>query len=108
MNLDGDALAAAEALSEKAEALKDGIKMQDFKADDFKIDQKQLDEMKKQIEEFSKNFNGKLIMVDPKLADDLGKSFLIEDFKVDPKQMEELKKQMEQFQKDFKPQTAPY
>ena len=108
MNLDGDALAAAEALSEQAEALKDGIKMQDFKADDFKIDQKQLDEMKKQMEEFSKNFNGKLIMVDPKLADDLGKSFLIEDFKVDPKQMEELKKQMEQFQKDFKPQTAPY
>jgi membrane-associated protease RseP (regulator of RpoE activity) len=104
--LEGDALASAELLEKQAETLKDKIKI-----DDFTIDQKQLDEMKKQMEEFGKDFNGKLLAVDPKLAAELGKSFKIEEFKVDPKQMEELKKQMEEFRKNFKVdglQVAPY
>jgi len=48
----------------------------------FKVDPKALDEMKRQMQDFQKNFKP-------------------EDFKVDPRQMEELKKQMEQMQKDM-------
>jgi hypothetical protein len=105
-DLEGDALLAAETLRKQAEVLRDSIKM-----DDFKIDQKQLDAAKKRMEEFSKNFNGKLLKVDPKLAEELGNSFKVEDFKVDQKQMDELKKQMEEFGKNFKTpelQVAPY
>jgi membrane-associated protease RseP (regulator of RpoE activity) len=69
----------------QAEALRDQLKL-----DNFKIDQKQLDAMKQQMEEFRKNFK----------PDD----FNLDKFKVDPKQMEEMKRQMEQFQMDFKPQ----
>ncbi|MGD0891773.1 MAG: PDZ domain-containing protein [Terracidiphilus sp.] len=96
-NLEGDAQLAAELLSKQAQALKDSIKIEGFK-----VDPKQAEELKKQMEEFSKNFNGKILDVDPKLAAELGKSFTIEDFKVDPKQAEELKKQMEDFSKNFK------
>jgi uncharacterized membrane protein (DUF106 family) len=53
-----------------------------FKSEDFKIDQKQMDELKQQMEEFRKNFKS-------------------EDFKIDPKQMDELKKQMEQMKRQM-------
>jgi len=69
--------AAAQALRDQAEKMRDSMK-----AEDFKFDQKQLDEMKQQMEEWRKNFKP-------------------EDFKVDPKQMEELKKQIEQMKKDM-------
>ena len=103
--------AAAEALRNQAEALKEQLRSEDFKIDpkqmeelkrqaeklresfkseDFKIDQKQMDQLKQQMEEFRKNFK----------PDD----FNLDKFKVDPKQMEEMKRQMEQFQMDFKPQ----
>jgi uncharacterized protein with PIN domain len=112
-DLEGDALAGAEALEKQAEALKDKIKIEDFK-----IDPKQMEEMKKQMEEFGKNFKAEDFKVDPKdmeelkkQMDDFGRNFKIEDFKIDPKQMEEMKKQMEEFGKNFKIeglQVAPY
>jgi serine protease Do len=87
--------AAAQALRDQSEALRDQAeKMRDsMKADDFKLDQKQLDEMKQQMEEWRKNFK----------PEDL-KSFNFEDFKVDPKQMEELRQKMDEFRQDFKPE----
>jgi membrane-associated protease RseP (regulator of RpoE activity) len=79
-----------EELRKQAEKIRDSIKGENFKG--FTMDQKQMDELKRQMEEFSKNFKA-------------------EDFKVDPKQMEELKRQMKEWQKNFKAdelQTAPY
>ncbi|MGD0737791.1 MAG: PDZ domain-containing protein [Terracidiphilus sp.] len=112
-DLEGDALAGAEALEKQAEALKDKIKIEDFK-----IDPKQMEEMKKQMEEFGKNFKAEDFKVDPKdveelrkQMDDFRRNFKIEDFKIDQKQMEEMKKQMEEFGKNFKIeglQVAPY
>ena len=80
--------AAAQALRDQAEKLGDSIKAQDFN-----LDQKQIDEMKQQMEEWRKNFK----------PEDL-KDFNFEDFKVDPKQMEELQRNMEEFRRDFKPE----
>jgi len=95
--------AAAEALRNQAEALKEQLRSEDFKIDpkqmeelkrraeklresfkseDFKIDQKQMDQLKQQMEEFRKNFKP-------------------EDFKIDPKQMDELKQQMEQMKRQM-------
>jgi hypothetical protein len=48
--------------------------------EDFKLDQKQMDELKQQMELVRKNFN-------------------VEDFKFDQKQMDELKRQMEELRK---------
>jgi uncharacterized membrane protein (DUF106 family) len=79
-------------LRKQAEKLRDGA-CGDFKG--FAMDPKQMEELKRQMDEFRKNFKA-------------------EDFKgfaMDPKQMEELKRQMEEWQKNFKPQplqTAPY
>jgi serine protease Do len=80
--------AAAQALRDQAEKMRDSMK-----AEDFKFDQKQLDEMKQQMEEWRKNFK----------PEDM-KNFNFEDFKADPKQMEELRRDMEEFRKDFKPE----
>jgi hypothetical protein len=44
--------ALAEELRKQAEALGDPLKMQDFKMEDFKIDQKQLDDLKQQMDQF--------------------------------------------------------
>jgi serine protease Do len=80
----------AEELRNQAEKLRDVCPCGDLK--DFKIDPKQMEELKRQMEEFSKSFKP-------------------EDFKVDPSQMEELKRQMDEWQKNFKPdqlQIAPY
>jgi serine protease Do len=80
--------AAAQAMRDRAEQLRDSIKAQDFK-----FDQKQLDEMKQQMDEWRKNFK----------SEDF-KDFKFEDFKLDPKRMEELRKQMDEFRKNFKPE----
>ncbi len=75
---------------QQAEKLRDGSSCGDFKG--FAIDPKQMEEIKRQMDEFSKNFK-------------------VEDFKVDPKQMEELKQQMKEWQKNFNAdqlQIAPY
>jgi membrane-associated protease RseP (regulator of RpoE activity) len=95
--------AAAEALRNQAEVLKEQLRSEDFKIDpkqiealkqqaeklrdsfkseDFKIDQKQMDQLKQQMDEFRKNFKS-------------------EDFKIDPKQMNELKQQMEQMKRQM-------
>ena len=66
-----DAQAAAEQLRQQAEEL-----ARNFHAEDFEIDQRQLDELKKQMEQFR-------------------------DFKIDSKQMEDLKRQMEELRKSM-------
>jgi serine protease Do len=71
----------AEQFRKQAEALRDQLKIEDFK-----IDPQQMDELKRQMEEFQKNFKP-------------------EDFKIDSKQMDELKQQMEQFRRDFSPEN---
>jgi serine protease Do len=80
--------AVAEAMRDQAEKLRDSMKAQDFM-----LDQKQLDEMKRQMEEWQKNFK----------PEDL-KNFNFEDFKADPKQMEELQQKMDEFRRNFKPE----
>jgi membrane-associated protease RseP (regulator of RpoE activity) len=102
----------AEDTAKAAEALKDQLKL-----DTFQFDQKQMDDMKQQMEQFGKNFKAEDFKLDQKQFDDLkqqmeqfGKNFKMEDFKFDQKQMDDLKQQMEQFRKDFKPegfQVAP-
>ncbi len=54
----------------------------DGKTEEFKLDPRQVDELKRQMEEFRKNFKPE--------------NLKLEQFKVDPKQMEELKRQMEE------------
>jgi membrane-associated protease RseP (regulator of RpoE activity) len=76
-----------EQLRKEAEELRDQLKM-----DSFKIDPKQMDELKQQMGDWQKNFKP-------------------EELKIDPKQMDEFRQQMEQFRKDFKPedlQIAPF
>ncbi len=100
-------------LAELAEA--QDFKIENFKSEDFRLDQKQLDEMKSQMDEFSKNFksedfnlNLENFKLDQKQMDELKrqmaefqKNFRIENFKIDQKQMDELKKQMDEFRKAF-------
>ena len=98
---------AAARMREQAQALKDQIRgmvdgeidaktaeelrrqadefSKNFKADEFKFDQKQMDEFKQQMEDWQKNFK-------------------VEDFQMDQKQMDELKQQMEEFRRDLKPE----
>jgi serine protease Do len=76
-----------EQLRKEAEELRDQLKI-----DSFKIDPKQMDELKQQMGDWQKNFKP-------------------EELKIDPKQMDEFRQQMEQFRKDFKPedlQIAPF
>jgi len=77
-------------LRKQAEKLRESLK-----ADEFKLDQKQLDEMKHQMEEWRKNFK----------PEDF-KNF--EDFKFDPKQTDELKRQLDEFRKNFKPEDFKF
>lgn len=67
-----DAQAAAEQLRHQAEEFSRG-----FDSTDFRIDQKQLDQLKKQMEQFRQSF------------------------KIDPKQMQELNRQMEELRKSM-------
>ena len=58
--LEGGAQAAAELLRKQAEALQNGIKIEDFK-----VDPKQMEELKKQMDEFGKNFKVEGLQVAP-------------------------------------------
>jgi serine protease Do len=80
--------AAAEALRNQAEALKEQIKAQDF--ENFKMDPKQMERLKQQMDEALKNF---------KLDE-----FKADDFKFDEKQMQQLKEKMDELRKNFKPE----
>jgi membrane-associated protease RseP (regulator of RpoE activity) len=71
--------AAAQAMRDQAEKLRESMK-----DGEFKLDQKQMDAMKQQMEEWRKNFKP-------------------EDFNFDQKQMEQFRQQMDQFRKDFNP-----
>jgi hypothetical protein len=104
----GEADAAAQAMRDQAEALKDQLgskplitpeqseelrrqaeKLREtLKSQGFQIDQKQLDEMKKQMEEFQRNFKP-------------------EEFKIDPQQMQQLRQQMDQFKQQMEQMQIP-
>jgi membrane-associated protease RseP (regulator of RpoE activity) len=90
--------AAAEALRNQAEALKEQLR-----SEDFKIDPKQMEELKRQAEKLHDSFKSEDFKIDQKQMDELKqrmeefrKNFRPEDFKIDPKQMNELRQQMEQ------------
>jgi membrane-associated protease RseP (regulator of RpoE activity) len=72
-----EASAAAEAMRQQAEELREQLK-----GEGFKLDPQQMDEFRQQMEEF-------------------GKSFKTDDFKLDQKQMDELHHQMEQFKQQL-------
>jgi hypothetical protein len=74
-----------QSMREQAEALKDQLK--DFAGEGwkFEITPEQLEEFRKQAEEFRDAFKD-------------------QDFRLDQKQLDQLKQQMEEFQKDFKPE----
>jgi hypothetical protein len=69
-----------------AKKLRDGLK-----SENFKLDQKQLNDLKQQMDAFRKSF----------------KSFKPEDFKLDQKQMDELKQQMDQMKRQMEEMQAP-
>jgi membrane-associated protease RseP (regulator of RpoE activity) len=125
--------AAARALRDQAQALKDKIggmvqpeissqqaeewrkqaeELRDrLKTEQFQIDQKQMDELKQQMDEFRKNFKPEDLQNDPKQMDELKqqmeefrKNFKPEDLQIDQKQMDELKQQMDELRKNFKPE----
>ena len=87
-----------------------------FQLDNFKISQKQIDDLKQQIDRFEKGFKAEDFKVDPALADELRKQaealgdplkmqdFKMEDFKIDQKQLDDLKQQMDQFRDMLRPQ----
>ena len=91
------------ALRDQAEALRDGMNI-----DDFKVDPKQMDELKKQMEQFPKSFKADDFKIDPQLTEQMRKQaeqlrdqLKGDDFKLHQKQMDELKQQMEEFRKNF-------
>ena len=95
--------AAAEALRNQAEALKEQLR-----SEDFKIDPKQMEELKRQAEKLRESFKSEDFKIDQKQMDQLKqqmeefrKNFKPEDFKIDPKQMDELKQQMEQLKRQM-------
>ena len=95
--------AAAEALRNQAEALKEQLR-----SEDFKIDPKQMEELKRQAEKLRESFKSEDFKIDQKQMDELKqqmedfrKSFKQQDFKIDSKQMDELKQQMEQLKRQM-------
>lgn len=87
--LDSEGLAAAEALRQQTKSLGDMLKSQDLQ-----IDQKQIEDLKKQMEEMRKNF----------MPEDLQ----LQNFQFNQKQMEEFKQQMDQFRKNFNPEDFKF
>jgi hypothetical protein len=73
----------AEAFRRQAERYADAFKDQNFGDQNFRIDQKQLDQLRKQMQEFDKSFDAK-------------------NFGIDQKQMEEMNRQLREFQKEFR------
>ena len=105
-DLNVDAQAAAEQLRKQAEALRDSMK-------DFKIDPKLSEEMRKQAEGFQEQFKNGFpeLKFDQKQLDEFKKqmdewkdSFGSSPFKFDQKQLDEWKKQMDEWQDKFQPQ----
>ena len=97
-----------EELRKQAEALRD-----QFKGQDFKIDPKQMDDLKQQMDQFQQNFKAENFRFDAqqaeqlrKQAQDLSDQMKIDNFKIDPKQMDDLKQQMDRFQQNFKLQDS--
>src|SRR5271165_3842068 len=86
---------------------------------DLQFTQQQLDEIRRQAEQFSQemeqfrqNFNPDQFKIDPQQMEQFRQqmnqfrqNFKPEDFRVDPKQMEELRRQMEQFHQNFNPDS---
>jgi len=103
-----DDQAAAEALRQQAEALRDRIQSGEFKP--FAIDPQQAEELRKQAEKLRDSVKGFDFKTDPKEMDELKQQMdewqksWPEKFQFDQKQMDELKQQMEQFRQDFKSQ----
>jgi serine protease Do len=126
--------AAASALRDEAQALKDRIQgmgqfeispqlaeqfrkqaeeMRDqLKIEGFTIDPKQMEQLNQQMDQFRKNFKPEELEIDPKQMEELRQQmdqfrmdFKPEELKIDPKQMDELRQQMEQFRKDFTPEN---
>jgi hypothetical protein len=74
----------------------------------LQFDQKQMDEMKQQMQDFQKNFKPEDFKVDPQLTEQLRKQteelrdqLKNQDLQFDQKQMDEFKPDMKQFQKNF-------
>ena len=82
----------AEELRKQAEKLAQQAAQfgQQFKEGQFQFDQKQMEQLRQQLEQFK---------VDPQEMQKLQEQ--LKQFKVDPEQMEQLRQQMEQFQKSF-------
>jgi len=109
-----DNQAAASALRDQAQALKDQIQGMG----QFEISPQLLEQFRKQAEELGDQLKIEGFKIDPKQMDELKQQmeqfrmdFKPEELKIDPKQMEELKQQMEQFRMDFTPenlQIGPY
>jgi membrane-associated protease RseP (regulator of RpoE activity) len=88
-------LVIPEALAAQAEALRNQIQVQVQG-----LSEQQTEEMRKQAEQFSQQFNGDQFKVDPKQMQELQQQ--MKQFKVDPKQMQELQQQLKQFKVDPK------
>jgi membrane-associated protease RseP (regulator of RpoE activity) len=128
--------AAAKALRDQAEQLKDQMKQfqvspeqpeefrkqaealgDQLKGQSFKFDQKQMDEFNQQMDEFRKNFKPEDFQLDlqqpeqlRKQAQELRDQMNLNDFKFDGKQLDDLKQQMNQVPQDFLlqvPDNAP-
>jgi membrane-associated protease RseP (regulator of RpoE activity) len=103
----GQREAAAQAMKEQAEKLKEQLKSGGM--GQFGISQQQAEELRKQAEKLRESLKTEDFKIDPKSMDELKqqmeelrKSFKAEDFKVDPKQLEQLKQQMDEMRKNFK------
>ncbi len=78
-----------------------------FPAEDWplvvEIDQKQLEQMRQQMEELRKSIHPEDFKIDPKQMEELRQQLeqMKRQFKVDPKQMEELRQQMEQWKRQM-------
>jgi membrane-associated protease RseP (regulator of RpoE activity) len=99
-----DDAAAADGLSDQAQALRDQIQAGGFNA--FEVDPKQAEELRKQAEKLRDQMKSFDFKVDPKTMDELNqqvekfrKDFNSPDFQFDQKQFDELKQQMEEWRK---------
>lgn len=106
-----------EALRRQAEAAAQQMRLQagklreEMQNRDFKLRQQQLDQLKKQMDEFHKNFKPEGFRIDPKQMQELrrqmqefSRNFRPQDFQLDRKQMDDMRRQMEEFRRNFKPE----
>jgi len=95
--------AAAQALREQAEALRQKIGTMNLE-----FSQQQAEEIRKQAEKLKNTLKAEDFKIDPKQMDqlrqqmeELRKSFKPEDFKIDPKQLDQMKQQMNQLKQQI-------